>query len=446
MHWAKFDDLRARVGPDDQARPVSEQTGNTFDFMLIYERMAAEEEDVAVKDVQEEDNPAVTSDTAEKTISISSGAEETSDEQVSVADSTDEEVSDEGETSDEDEVSDEEDLHIDYGYGPDPADPELLAAQTARYLRTSDVDSSDKDSSCEDSVDEDSSLEASSDDETDCETLPEEEGAADDNLGRDFVDSTSQAQAQEIAALYQQTAELVAGDVKEELLVKAQQVLKADSVMPKLPRKQEQEDNRELSAASSNEEMPDQPTDESQTSESENMPHTSEDMPTYAKDTQFANGHGILALFLGGLHDVDHVDHVDIIRRLLRYTGNAIMLCKRLHWATDAAPDGDSDLFERTVLGSDYRKLGKYLLDMNITDNMAENCQMYVCGSYVMEMSRQLGGLQAAQIQREKTAAALEAQNNTLQTHNNTLKAQNDNLEPRNDALQVQVDQLQAQL
>lgn len=58
----------------------------------------------------------------------------------------------------------------------------------------------------------------SSDDETGSEPSPENEDTADVGLDKDFVDLTPEDQAQEIAAVYQQIAELVTGGAKEQLL------------------------------------------------------------------------------------------------------------------------------------------------------------------------------------------------------------------------------------
>jgi hypothetical protein len=176
---------------DDPVRPVSEQTGNLFVLMLFYECTVAGEEDVVVEGVQEGDDHAETSDTPEKTISISIGTEESSDEQFSAheEDSDDGEVSDEEEDSEEDTSQDEEELHIDYGYGP--AYPEVLATQARKHLESRDEDSSD--------------------DELDDDELDSEFSVDTDDLDPNYVfgELEPEAKAQEIAAVYQDVAELV---------------------------------------------------------------------------------------------------------------------------------------------------------------------------------------------------------------------------------------------
>jgi hypothetical protein len=207
--------------------------------MLFYECTLAGEEDVP-----EGDDHAATSDTPEKAISISSGTGESSDEQGSAheEDSDDDELSDEEEDSEEDTSKDEEKLHIDYGYGP--PDPKVLAAKARQRLESRNEDTSDDELDSENSVDT-------------------------DDLDPNYVfgELDPEAKAQKIAAVYQDVAELVISDAKEELLANAQQVLVAGSMLAKALRKQEQGDDYKASAESSDEEMLGQLKQEGRTSD-----------------------------------------------------------------------------------------------------------------------------------------------------------------------------------
>jgi hypothetical protein len=82
-----------------------------------------------------------------------------------------------------------------------------------------------------------------------------------------FGELDPEAKAQKIAAVYQDVAELVTSDAKEELLANAQQVLVAGSMLAKALRKQEQGDDYKASAESSDEEMLGQLKQEGRTSD-----------------------------------------------------------------------------------------------------------------------------------------------------------------------------------
>jgi hypothetical protein len=448
---------------DDPVRPVSEQTGNLFVLMLFYECTVAGEEDVVVEGVQEGDDHAETSDTPEKTISISIGTEESSDEQFSAheEDSDDGEVSDEEEDSEEDTSQDEEELHIDYGYGP--AYPEVLATQARKHLESRDEDSSD--------------------DELDDDELDSEFSVDTDDLDPNYVfgELEPEAKAQEIAAVYQDVAELVTGDAKEELFANAQRVLVAGSMLAKSLQKQEQGDDYKASAESSDEEMLGQLKQGGQTSGSWNMLQIFKGMTAHAKGICLAQGTENASLILEeDLHKRENVD-IARIRKLHLYTGRAMMLCKQLHEVDSPSQDGNSTFFEEIPsrrgrnrglrLGSCYRRFGKLLLDMKDTDNMSDIFNMYLCGSWVTEMGFQLDDLWNESFRVPYTIAgfktrwdteknALETQKSTLQSRNNTLQTQKktlaiQNLElksykfilgSQNNALQAAVKQLQAQL
>jgi hypothetical protein len=380
--------------------------------LLFYERMAAGEEDVVTKDVQVGDGATVTGDTTEKAISISSGIEESSDEEDS---------SDEDEVSDEDMFGDEEDLHIDYGYGP--ADPEELAAQARQYL------------------------EDLSDDELDSQVSSDEEDDTDDDIDVDFEDLIPEAQAEEIAAVYQHIAVLLTGDAKADLLANAKQVLMAGSMLAKSLRKQEQGDDYESSAESSDVEMLDQTTPEAHTSEHKDKLQIFKGLPAYVKGIWLAKGAEDASNLLQ--KDAHNVDNVDIVRRLHLYAGRAIRLCKQLHEADSPPHDDNPALYESMPslrgcqrglrLGAVYRGHANFLLETKRNDNASDLCNLFLCGSYVTEMGWQLDDLQAAQTEHDSTVTALE-------TRNKTLGARNGTLETQNTTLQAQVDQLQEQL
>jgi hypothetical protein len=334
---------------DDPVRPVSEQTGNIFVLMLFYECTVAGEGDVVVEGVQEGDDHTETSDTPEKTISISSGTEESSDEQVSAheEDSDDGEVSDEEADSEEDTSKDEEEFHIDYGYGP--ANPEVLATQARKHLESRDEDSFDVELDSEFSVDT-------------------------DDLDPNYVfgELDPEAKAQEIAAVYQDVAELVTGDAKKELLANAQRVLVAGSMLARSLQKQEQGDDYKASAKSSDEEMLGQLKQGGQTSGSRNMLQIFKGMTAHAKGICLAQGTENASLILEeDLHKRDNVD-IARIRKLHLYTGRAMMLSKQLHEVDSPPQDRKPTFFEEIPsrrgrnrglrLGSCYRRFGKLLL------------------------------------------------------------------------------------
>jgi competence protein ComGC len=443
---------------DDPVRPVSEQTGNIFVLMLFYECTVAGEGDVVVEGVQEGDDHTETSDTPEKTISISSGTEESSDEQVPAheEDSDDGEVSDEEADSEEDTSKDEEEFHIDYGYGP--ANAEVLATQARKHLESRDEDSFDDELDSEFSVDT-------------------------DDLDPNYVfgELDPEAKAQEIAAVYQDVAELVTGDAKKELLANAQRVLVAGSMLARSLQKQEQGDDYKASAKSSDEEMLGQLKQGGQTSGSRNMLQIFKGMTAHAKGICLAQGTENASLILEeDLHKRDNVD-IARIRKLHLYTGRAMMLSKQLHEVDSPPQDRKPTFFEEIPsrrgrnrglrLGSCYRRFGKLLLDMKDTDNMSDIFNIYLCGSWVTEMGFALDDLWVessrvpyiiagfkARWDTEKNA--LETQKSTLQSRNNTLQIQKkvlaiQNLElksykfilgSQNKTLQAVVKQLQAQL
>jgi hypothetical protein len=394
----------------------------------------------------------------QKTISISSGTEESSDEQVSAheEDSDDGEVSDEEADSEEDTSKDEEEFHIDYGYGP--ANPEVLATQARKHLESRDEDSFDVELDSEFSVDT-------------------------DDLDPNYVfgELDPEAKAQEIAAVYQDVAEPVTGDAKKELLANAQRVLVAGSMLARSLQKQEQGDDYKASAKSSDEEMLGQLKQGGQTSGSRNMLQIFKGMTAHAKGICLAQGTENASLILEeDLHKRDNVD-IARIRKLHLYTGRAMMLSKQLHEVDSPPQDRKPTFFEEIPsrrgrnrglrLGSCYRRFGKLLLDMKDTDNMSDIFNIYLCGSWVTEMGFALDDLWVessrvpyiiagfkARWDTEKNA--LETQKSTLQSRNNTLQTQKkvlaiQNLElkfykfilgSQNRTLQAVVKQLQAQL
>jgi hypothetical protein len=394
----------------------------------------------------------------QKTISISSGTEESSDEQVSAheEDSDDGEVSDEEADSEEDTSKDEEEFHIDYGYGP--ANAEVLATQARKHLESRDEDSFDDELDSEFSVDT-------------------------DDLDPNYVfgELDPEAKAQEIAAVYQDVAEPVTGDAKKELLANAQRVLVAGSMLARSLQKQEQGDDYKASAKSSDEEMLGQLKQGGQTSGSRNMLQIFKGMTAHAKGICLAQGTENASLILEeDLHKRDNVD-IARIRKLHLYTGRAMMLSKQLHEVDSPPQDRKPTFFEEIPsrrgrnrglrLGSCYRRFGKLLLDMKDTDNMSDIFNIYLCGSWVTEMGFTLDDLWVessrvpyiiagfkARWDTEKNA--LETQKSTLQSRNNTLQTQKkvlaiQNLElkfykfilgSQNRTLQAVVKQLQAQL
>jgi hypothetical protein len=415
---------------------VSEQTDNNFDIMLFYERTVAGKEYVVEEDVQEGDGPAATSDTPDKAISNFSGTEESSDEQGSAHEEDsddDEEASDEEGDSEKDTSRDEEELHIDYGYGPD--DAEFLAAEGRRYLESRD--------------------EENSDDEFDDDELDSEFSVDTDDLDPEYVfgELHPEAKAQEFAAVYQKVAEHITGDAKETLLDNAQQVLVVGLMLAKSLRKQEQADDCKTSARSSDEEMPGQPTPEDQTSGPGNMLQTFKSMTAHAKGICLAQGAGNASLLL---EEVSHnLDNFEIIRKLHLYTARAIMLCKQLHDIYNPPQDDNPTLFEKMPslrgrvrglrLASCYRGFGKLLLNMKNTDNMSEICNMYLCASYVTEMGWQLDDLQVESFRHAYICAALKARNDTLAIQNETLETLKEVRERQKNTLETQRKILQAQ-
>lgn len=201
--------------------------------------------------------------------------------------------------------------------------------------------------------------------------------------------------------------------------------------------------------------MPDQPTDDSQTSgSSKNKLQSFRDMTAYAKGIYLAQNAENASNLLE--EDSHNLDNVNIVRRLHMYSGHAIAMCKRLHEVNNPPYDDKPTLMKampwlraRTRglrLGAYYRAHGRFLLEKDATDNFADICNMYLCGSYVTELGWQLDDLEAAQTEHGNTVAALEAQNDTLQAQNDTMGIQNNALKSRNDEMQAQIDQLQAQL
>ena len=394
LHWAKFDDLKGLVEWEDPT--VSEQSGNTFDFMLFYERMAADEKPATTGEGEGVTRPG---DAATKAIDISSGEED-----------SDEEDSDEEDYDTEEEVYEE--LPADFGHEVEyDGLPDALAAEYASEYESLD----------------DGSVMSSEDEDFD-----------DDLVMPDFGDLTLEAQAQEISIVFQQATEpeVITEDVRETLLANSKQVLIVGSMLAEALQKQAQGDNFESSgrsSTSSDDEMRDQSADDlpaidPPSKHSEHMLRVFRNMPAYKKGVCLAQGTQEASDLL---EDDQH--HHGLLRKLHLYTGRAIMMCKELHEADSAPEDHSSALFKAIPtlrgrdmglrLGSYYRSVAIFLSKQPEPEPF-DICNAYLCSSYATEMGWKLDDLQVTQNDRDSKVRDLEDRNKALEAQVAELQVQ----------------------
>lgn len=416
LHWAKFDDLRGRVQWESPFRAASEQTGQTFDFMLFYEHID-ENEDVAMAD----NKASTTDDSDEQEATEGDPFVISSDESSDMSDVADGSESVGAEASAEsEEDSDFEDLFDDeerpeddenFGYGPD--DDDAASKNEFATLFHEHEDESDQDSASVSGEDIPSGKNSSKGMD------PPDDGAPagdDDDSVVDFEGLEPEAKAQTICDVFQRIAELLDGDMKTTLLLNADQVIVLGELLAEKYRAKEQHPEGKASPDS----------DVEITEEGRER-----DLQIFKNMTASMQG---IALAQGARLATDYLyqHHTDVVRELHVYLARALMLCKELDFER-----GETDLAEMEFLrdlpsqrghrqgkrlGEYYRNAAHYLCHKE--ELFSSSCNMFLCGSYVTEMGWQLDELQLAQATHEETTTDLTQQNTALKNQVEQLQAQ----------------------